>query len=435
MKDEHLRYLSQSVRLKEQGNPAIVRGTTFIVSVAILAFIGWSAAASVHEIARTPGEIVPSGYTQVVQHLEGGIVRDIPVKEGGAVEKDQVVLRLDGTELKADLDRALSKKEVLALQEERLRAFAEGRAPAFDARAAARPELMRDSEAFFASMKDARDKESAIIEDQIRQKRQSISVLGAELRAAQSNYDLADKLYQKRVALNREGVLSDVKLLETEQRRNELAGQMGSLRSQIAMAQSALKEYETRLSGLAAGQKDEANQKLDAIVAERLQNDELIEKLKGRIARLDIRAPTGGIVKGLAVNTVGSVVAPGQVLMEIVPTGENLVVSLKIPPRYIGHIKPGQDVQVKFSSYDFARYGAVRGTLQSLSATTFEGENGERFYQGKVALSQTHVGQNTKDRIIPGMTVMADIVTGEKTILQYLLKPVQAAMSTAFTER
>src|SRR5690606_30019506 len=127
--------------------------------------------------------------------------------------------------------------------------------------------------------------------------------------------------------------------------------------------------------------------KLDAIVAERLQNDELIEKLKGRIARLDIRAPTGGIVKGLAVNTVGSVVAPGQVLMEIVPTGENLVVSLKIPPRYIGHIKPGQDVQVKFSSYDFARYGAVRGTLQSLSATTFEGENGERFYQGKVALS------------------------------------------------
>jgi adhesin transport system membrane fusion protein len=132
---------------------------------------------------------------------------------------------------------------------------------------------------------------------------------------------------------------------------------------------------------------------------------------------------------------VGSVVQPGQTLMEIVPAEAPLVVALKIPPRYVGHLKPGQPVQVKISSYDFARYGSIPGRLDFVSAATFNGDNGERYFQGRVKLDQAYVGQDKGKAIMPGMTVMADIITGDKTVLQYLLKPLRNAISTAFTEK
>lgn len=433
--ERQLRYLSQSIRLKESSGPGIVRSTMIILSFSVFAFMAWAGFANVHEIARTPGEIIPSGYQQVVQHMEGGIVKDILVHDGDVVKKGALLLRLDGSDAKEDLNRALGKKAVLSLQEERLRAYIDGRKPNFAGKDATHPELIADSTAFFTSMAASSARESDIIHDQIRQKKQSIGMLAGNLKTAQSNYAIITELYGRRAELNRQGIYSDVKLLETQQRKNELEGEINSLKSQISMAQSAMTEYQNRQKSLSATQKDDAHGKLDAIIAEQVQNDDMIKKLQNRVARLAITSPVDGIVKGMAINTVGSVAQPSQVLMEIVPTGENLVVSLRIPPKYVGHLKAGQNVQVKLSSYDFARYGAVAGTLQSISATTFNGENGERYYQGKVTLSKDHVGENTENKVLPGMTVMADIITGDKTILQYLLKPIRSAMSTAFTER
>ena len=331
--------------------------------------------------------------------------------------------------------RAADRKAVLDLQEERLRAFIEGRKPSLEGLSVNRPDLATDSQAFFTSMTEAAEKERTVINDQIRQKKQSIAILAAELNPSRSNFDILSSLLQKRRDLNRQGILSDVKLLETQQRYNEIAGKIDSLRNQIAMSNSTIKEYENRLASLSISQIDAAHKQLESTVAERMQNNELIEKIKSRIARMEVRAPVDGIVKGITVNTIGGVVQPGQALMEIVPSDTPLVVNLKIPPRYVGHIREGQPVQVKFSSYDFARYGAVPGTLAAISATTFSGEQGERFYEGKVMLGENNVGGDPKNRILPGMTVMADIVTGEKTILQYLLKPIRTAAATAFTER
>lgn len=433
--ERQMRFLSQSIRLKESASPGIVRATLWISSLTILAFIGWAAAAEVNEVARSPGEIIPSGHHQVVQHLEGGTVQAILVRDGDRVEKGQVLMRLDGSDLREDLSRAKGRAMVLDLQEERLRAFIEGRAPDFGPLAVRHPGLALDSAAYFSSMQAATASEKAVLTEQIRQKKQSIDVLSAEARAARQNLAIVADLLRKRQSLHDQGLLSGVKLLETQQRHNEIKGNIDSLNSQIALARAAVGEYETRGASLGASQMDEAHGRLEAVLGEQVQNDDLIAKLEKRVARLDITAPVTGIVKGLGVNTVGSVIQPGQVLMEVIPSGEALVVSLKIPPRYIGHIAPGQPVQVKFSSYDFARYGAVAGTLQSISATTFSGEDGERFYEGKVALASAHVGASAQNRILPGMTVMADIVTGEKTVLQYLLKPIQTAAATAFTEK
>lgn len=434
-KHEQLKMLSQSIRLRETASPRIVRATMGVVSLAFLGFILWAGFSNVHEIARTPGEIVPSGYQQAVQHLEGGLVRDILVQEGDLVEKGQVLLRIDGAGIEADLKRTEEQALTLRLQEERLRAFLEGRVPVFPPEAAARPETLRDQESFFSAMRAASEKERAVIGQQIVQKQQAIGALRAEMATAQQNFRIVSDLYDKRREMNRRGVMSDVRVMETEQQHNQLQGQIRSLQSQIAAAQGAIREYEGRLAALEAGTADDINQRLDGILAAQAQNRELLAKLKDRVARLDLRAPVRGTVKGLSVNTIGNVVQPGQTLMEILPADAPLVVSLKIPPRYIGHIHTGQDVQVKCSSFDFSRYGAIPGKLEFISAASFAGENGERYFQGRVRLSRAHVGEDTRNSVVPGMTVMADIITGEKTVLQYLLKPVRSAMATAFTEK
>jgi len=431
--EKQTRYLSQAIQLEEAVNPHIIRATMTMVSLAILTFIVWAAFTNINEVANTPGEVVPHGYQQVVQHLEGGIIKEINVHEGQVVEKGQILLRLDAADVISDLKRAQDKQAALQMHEERLRAYKEGRDPDFskiDNKSAA-----VDQESFFTDMRAAREKERQVIRDQISQKQQSIQTLQSQLDTAEKNYLIVKNLYDRRVALNAQGYASTVKLLESEQQLNEINGQVQSLQSQIATSSDEMAEFQTRLDSLSARYLDEVNEKLDQALADETQNAELIRKMKERIARLDVRAPVRGLVKGLAVNTVGAVAQPGQKLMEIVPLGEQLEVQVKISPQYIGHLKPGQDVQVKFSAFDFSRYGSIIGKLEEISATTFSGENGERYYQGTISLSRNYVGNDAANAIMPGMTVMADIITGKKTILEYLLKPIQRAMMTAFTER
>jgi adhesin transport system membrane fusion protein len=434
-RERQTRFLSQAVQLEESVNPHIIRTTMVMASVAILSFLGWAAITNINEVARTPGEVVPYGYQQMVQHLEGGIVKSINVHEGDIVEKGHVLLHLNEESLLSDLERAKSKQLSLEMQAERLRAFVEDRTPDFSPFQSATETMISDQQAVFASMKDAREREKQIIEEQIVQKMQSISTLSTDIETAQSNLKIAQDVYSRKRRLNQRGYASDIQLLESEQNVNAAQGNIKNLQSRIMTAQTEMYEYEGRLQSQKATQRDNAYEKLATTLAEAEQNKKLIGKIEERLARLQIRAPTRGLVKGLAVNTIGAVVTPGQTLMEIVPLDHNLEVEVKIQPKDIGHLRIGQPVQVKFRTYDFSRYGSVTGELGHISATTFSGQEGERFYQGRIVLMQNHVGGNPENMIMPGMTVMADIITGEKTILQYLLKPIHRALRSAFTER
>lgn len=435
LSEQQKRYLSQAVRLEETASPLIARMTMAIISLAILSFIVWAALTNINEVAQTPGEVTPLGHQQVVQHLEGGIVRAFNVKEGQRVRKGEILLSLDGAGSEDDLARARAKKISLILQEERLRAFIEGRRPDFSMYEQNNPGQVRDQTMFFDGMVKARREERQVAAEQITQKRRHIQTLQSDLKTMQDNRRITKDLYDRRAALNRKGYVSDVQYLETKQRLNDIDGLIQQTQNRIAVTRSEIAEFENRLASLDAQQRDNAHERLDQIIHEGAQNDEVLEKLNSRVGRLEIKAPTDGAVKGLAFNTIGAVVQPGQILMEIVPLDERLVVEVKIPPQHIGHIKAGQDVQIKFSSYDFSRYGFVKGTLEQVSATTFRGESGERYYTGRVSLDRHYVGSTPENSIVPGMTVMADIITGEKTVLDYLLKPIQVAMQTSFMER
>ncbi len=434
-RERQTRYLSQAIQLEEAVNPHIIRSTMTMVSLAILSFLVWAGFTNINELARTPGEIVPHGMQQTVQHLEGGIVKAITVQEGDKVAKGDVLFALHEAGIQEDLNRAKGRQIALEMQEERLRAFIDARQPDFSKYSTDHAALVADQEAIYKSMLLARQTESAIIAEQITQKKQSIKTLQNDLNTARQSYTITKDIYDRRAELNRMGYASDMQLLETKQHLNTVNGEIKSLQNRIAVAQTEIKEFEGRLGSLSASQRDEVHEKLAQILSEKAQNTEIIQKLEERSNRLQIRATASGMVKGLSVHTVGAVIQPGQVLLDIIPLDKPMEVQVKISPQDIGHLQIGQPVQVKFSTYDFSRYGSVQGQLEYISATTFTGPNGERYYQGRIRLYQNYVGHDRANMILPGMTVMADVITGEKTILQYLLKPIHMSLKTAFTER
>ena len=212
-------------------------------------------------------------------------------------------------------------------------------------------------------------------------------------------------------------------------------GLLNRLKNQKAVDKAEIQGLKTQLASLSASHQDEAHEKLSLVKAEKAQNAEIIKKLQDRLNRTVIRSPARGLVKGLEINTIGAVIQPGQIIMNIIPLDTALEVAVKISPKDIGHIKVGQKVNVKLSTYDFSRYGFVKGHLDHISASTFSNQGNDRYYQGRIVLDNIYVGKNKNNMIMPGMTAMADIITGQKTILNYLLKPIHSSLKSSFTER
>jgi len=371
-----------------------------------------------------------------VQHLYGGIVEKIQTNEGELVERDQVLLTLDGSGVREDLDRAKRKQWSLSIHAERLRAFVQERDPDFSKLGNPDdPRIVEQMDAF-KTMVSARAHQAQIIKDQLAQKEEDRRILRTELMTAERSLALGRELLRRRTVLLKDGNIDFVRYTETEQKVNELSGKVAVLKKKILQADVTEREFRNRLTSLGTVQRDEAYRELLATESELGQNREVIEKLQNRVERLIVRSPVRGIVKGLEVNTVGGVIQPGQDLAKILPLEKDLIVKVQIPPRHIGHVRVGQPVQLKISAYDFSRYGAAQGKLSFISATTFEDKGGNRYYLGEVELAQRHIGPGRDgNRIMPGMTAMAEIITGEKTILQYLLKPMQVSVSQAFSER
>jgi HlyD family secretion protein/adhesin transport system membrane fusion protein len=408
-----------------------------IISTIILVLVGWSALTYVNEIATTEGEVLPSKHIQSIQHLEGGIVAEINVSEGELVEKGQVLIRLNGSGLEKDLGSLKAKKLSLQYQSLRLKSFINQTTPTFkEIKEGRNKEMEGEQLKAFQSMMKAKESERKVIEEQIAQKKESLEGLEEKNKTLNENIKLVSEERDLKKKLMEKGNLSRFNFLDIQKQLNQIRGELNGVDSDMSQAKNTITEYQNRLNSLSAKAIDEAYQELNQVDTDLAQVDEMIDKLSGQIERLDIKSPSYGYVKGVKVKTIGGIVEAGKVMLEVVPLEGDLVVETKIQPRDVGHIKLGQEVKVKISSYDFSRYGTVRGKLEYISATTFINDDGTRYYLGKVSLEKNYVGQDSaRNLIIPGMTVEADIVTGTKTILAYLLKPIHTTVTTAFTER
>ncbi|BAE51182.1 HlyD family type I secretion periplasmic adaptor subunit [Paramagnetospirillum magneticum] len=430
------RHLAQALVLEESGTSGLIRFTMLLASTTTAAFVVWASFTDVPEIATAEGQIIPTGQVQAVQHLEGGIVQDILARDGDLVEAGAPIVRLNAAQAISDLEQTRAREATLLIKAERLRALAEERQPDFSNMPKGYDRLMSDNMAIFNSQSQARDTSRSVILSQMEQKRSDLRLLESQERSLREQLGPLQEEMTMRQELVAKGLVSRVVFLDTKRELSRVQGELARLIGQEVTAREALSEVENRLMDNKSSLQKSTMDDLGTTINELAQVQESIGRLEDRVARLEIIAPVRGLVKGLTVKNQGAVIQAGGNVCEVVPVETQMKVDAKINTKDVGHLKIGQPVRVKVTTYDFARYGAVDGTLTKISASSFADEKGNPFFKGVIDLKHNYVGLTPgRYGIQPGMSVTAEIITGDKTLLQYMLKPIFTQIQQSFHER
>jgi HlyD family type I secretion membrane fusion protein len=430
------RLLSESSNIEDELLPNSVRMSLWLTAAIVILFIIWAHFTKLTEVARAPGEIAPSGQIKVVQHITGGVVSAILVEEKALVEKGQVLVRIDGSQAVVDQAQMDARLANLKLRNERLTALVMDRKPDFSAVGAGTQHDRLEQQRLYDTQLASRASALSIIEHQIEQRRQRIAQLEAALDVAKSQLVLTEELVKMREDLAARHLINKTLMLETRRANTTAAGEVQRLKLDVQVAKQEYGEAQSRRQDLRNQLQRDASAELGVVQAELSETIIALQGLRNKVDRLEVRAPVRGYVQDKKVDTVGQVLLPGATLMHIVPTNIQLEATIKISPRDIAYVKIGQGVEVRVTSYDFSRYGFSRGTLKRISASSLQGEGGETFYRAWVELEHPYVGNEPgKYPLQPGMSVEAAIVTGKKSLLSYLTKPITSALSSSFRER
>lgn len=398
----------------------------------------WANYAVLDEVTRGTGKIIPSSQIQVVQNLEGGIVSEILVKEGDLVEKGQALMRLDDVRFSSSYKETKLKYYELLVNTARLSAEASGEPFQPPEEAAERyPSLAGNANRLYDSRRNELDANLSILQEQVRQKKQELLALDAKKSQLSRSYSLLKQELNMSEPLVKEGVLSEVELLRLKRAANDLLGDWEGTSLSIPRVQSALDETLNKIEEQKIRFRTEAMRELNETKAELDRVSEGILALEDRVTRTRVTSPVKGTVKQIKVTTVGGVIQPGMDLMEIVPLEDQLLVEAQIRPRDIAFLRPGQDATVKLTAYDFSIYGGLEAKLEHISADTIlNKEDEESYYLIRLRTEKNYLDKNGEQlHIIAGMIAEVDILTGKKSVLDYLLKPVLKAQQRALRER
>jgi len=431
--DEKL--LALPLALEEGKAPRVASLIMMVVSGFVALAIVWASVTTVRELAVAAGQVEPAGSVLTVKHLEGGVIGDILVSNGELVEAGDTLVTFQPTLLGADLDQAQAKAATLTLKSERLLAFIEEREPVFEFKPAFR-HLAAEQLETWRLQSASRGEQRAVATSRIAQREAELSSLERRVVNLNTQVDILEEQVGMRRGLLEKGLVSRIAFLESQRAVEQTRGELISSQGRVAEVTQAIMEAERNLSELNARLVDEAKQDQAQALGELEEVNSQIAKARDRVKRLAVRAPARGVVKGLTVHTVGDVVRPGDPVLEIVPLDDALVAQVEVDPKDIGHISIGDRAHVRITTYDPARFGQLEGSVAKISASTFENDRGEHFYHATISLDRNFVGSNMdKHLVLPGMVVNAEIVTGSKSIVRYLLKPVFRSLDTAFSER
>lgn len=431
-----MRHLSQPIILEEVGPPRIVRWLLFLLSLSVFGFIAWAAVRELKETTKASGEIVPSGSVLAVQHLEGGIIERIFVRNGDIVKAGDTLIRLNPTAATAQLDEMEARSTSLKIHRERLLAFAQGRDPDYSAVPPRYAKLASGERAILQQQNDALMQEASVLQSQARQRDSELAVLHSQVRKLSARIQTLGVQKEMRERLSAKGLVSKLVYLQTLEQYQTARGELEEIRGKIETGNNAIEEAESKIAQLRSQRLNEALEEAGRVSGELASVTETIRRLRDRVTRLDITAPVNGIVKGMTTNTVRGVITPGGLVTEIVPIDEELVVEARISPIDIGHISVGQHATIKITTFDFARFGSIDGKVTKISASTFKDRDNEVYYKAEVELAKKYVDTDgKKNLILPGMVTEIDINTGERTVLRYLLRPVFQSLDVALSER
>lgn len=420
-----------------EDSPWLARATVWTVSACLIAALIWAKFAILDEVTIGQGKAIPSSKVQVIQNLEGGIVTDIYVREGQVVDKGDVLLRLDATRFMSNQGETEADRQALLARVERLTAEAEGRPLQLPEELTKQaPQLVEDELALYSSRQRRLESEQNTLREQLRQKTQEL----AEFRAKAGQYRSSLGLLQQELNMSQPlvgtGAISEVEILRLRRSAVEVRGSLEATNLAIPRAEAAIQEIESKLNESTLTFRTEALKDLNEVRTELKKLTSTSLAIEDRVSRTTIVSPVHGVIKQLKVNTIGGVVQPGDGMIEVVPLEDNLLIEARIRPQDVAFLHPGQKAMVKFTAYDYTIYGGLKAQLELISADTITDEEGNSFYLIHVRTDKSHLGSDEHPLlIIPGMVATVDIVTGEKSVLDYLLKPVLKAHAEALRER
>jgi membrane fusion protein, adhesin transport system len=408
----------------------VVRG----VLVTVTAFLIWASLFHVDEVTKGEGKAVSSSQLQVIQSLDGGIVKEILVKEGDEVRKGQVLIKLDTTRFASSFNESRATYLALLAKAARLKAIASGTEFIPPPEVVQEyPALVNQERLAFLNSRADLEAQVSIARDQLSQRTHELGEAQARYEQASQGYALTSRELDMTKPLTKSGAVSDVELLRLERDVSRFLGDKNEAASQITRLQAAIAEAKTKIQQVELQFKSQARDDLSDTQAKINSLNEGNIALSDKVKQADIRAPLNGIVQRLLYNTVGGVIQPGKDILEIVPIEDTILVEAKVQPRDIAFIHPGEKANVKFTAYDFAIYGGLDAHVENISPDSITDEKGNTFYVVRVRTDKASLGKNLP--IIPGMVANVDILTGRKTVLSYLLKPVLRARQYALTER
>ncbi|MGL6260155.1 HlyD family type I secretion periplasmic adaptor subunit [Vibrio sp. WXL210] len=455
LSDKELDYVDDQTAALLLNTPNSARVLLWVVVIFFIAAGAWAAWAEIDQVTAGEGKVVPSSQIQVVSNLEGGLVKEILVTEGQQVEQGQQLLLLDDTRFRSDFRER--EKQVLNLSAtvEQLRAsidsieisgdftednwrdnvkIATNKLVYSDQLLEKEPTLVSRQRAEYIQGLNELRSQLSLIDQQVQQKQQEMVEAQARTTNLRQSYNFAQKELDITKPLADEGVVPRVELLKLQRQVNDTRRDLTSTELKIPALRSEARE--AMLSRIDAAQKfiiehqealNEAQDRLSAMTESTIG-------LEDRVNRTTVISPVTGTVKTLNVNTVGGVIQPGMDIVEIVPSEDTLLVEAKIAPQDIAFLRPDLNAIVKFSAYDFTKYGGLSGKLEHISADTTQDEEGNSFYLVRVRTEQTSLGGDQSLPIIPGMTASVDIITGKRTVLNYLLRPLFSAQQNALRE-
>lgn len=446
---KQLQQISNANLLEEAGHSRFVKRSIFFLAGLLFVFLIWSMLTNVDEVATSYGDIQPVQDVQTVQHLEGGIVTAVFVKNSEEVKVGQVLLKLNSEPNQAELNKIQSREVSLRLDNARLQAFIKKtpidqvdwkekiRNTRYDSSAHEKKiqELIKEDENLLRQQNNDRASQAKILQEKILQGKAKLTQVTNEKQSAEKKLELYEKQEKMYATLSPKGYVSEKDYLDAQHKTLNTRADIQRMTSEIQGAQSVVTEAQDELKKLDSTLNKAALEEANKIDQDLLETHHTIERLQEANKRLTITAPVQGIVKGLTA-LPGTVVAPGDTIMEIVPTEGDMLAQCRVSPRDVGHISVGDSAEIKVTSYEFARYGSIQGKVIEISASTFQTKEGQPYYKAKVSLAQNYVGHDPKqNHLKPGMTVQVDIITGKKSIMSYFLKPITRALDTAFKER
>ena len=418
--------------------PRIVRLTIWGVIAFFVFLLLWAHLAVIDEVTKGEGKAIPSSKLQKVQNLEGGIVAEIYVHEGEIVDAGAPLIRLDDTRFASNVGETEADRVSMELRVERLSAEVEDRPLniSADARKSV-PRQAGDEEALYRSRKQQLADEIGGLQAQLVQKQQELR----EFASKQSQYQASLNLLRQEIGMSEplvaQGAVSPVEVLRLKRSEVETRGQLDATTLAIPRAQAAISEVQRKIDETRGKFRSEALTQLNEARTDLNKFTATAKGLEDRVSRTMVTSPVRGVIKQVLVNTVGGVIQPGSDIVEIVPLDDTLLVEAKIRPQDIAFLHPGQEAMIKFTAYDFTIYGGLKGKLEQIGADTItDDDKKQTYYLIKLRTDRSHLGTDDKPLlIIPGMVASVDIITGHKSVLSYLLKPIIRARAEALHER